>query len=218
MKKIKISELMNGYVDEELQPREGLVDRELVKELVRARVGRRRVQKRRVLLVAAALTVCLGLVGWSCAEVYGERIFQLVGGGQITIGDSGEGRYVEGHPSDGYDENGKPLVVSLEENRLWVVARGQRVDVTDQVDEKTPYVDTWWDWEGNLYYVIVGGTPEDYGWYEGVTVPDGSGGGSGILSSCTDILPGEQNNVEWFTRGQEQVRELWYTRWQENQK
>lgn len=90
--------------------------------------------------------------------------------------------------------------------------------VTDQVDEKTPYVDTWWDGEGNLYYVIVGGTPEDYGWYEGVTVPDGSGGGSGILSSCTDILPGEQNNVEWFTRGQEQVRELWYTRWQENQK
>ena len=218
MKKIKISELMNGYVDEELQPREGLVDRERVKELVRARVGRRRVQKRRVLLVAAALTVCLGLVGCSCAEVYGERIFQLVGGGQITIGDSGEEHYVEDHPSDGYDENGKPLVVSLEENRLWVVARGQRVDVTDQVDEKTPYVDTWWDGEGNLYYVIVGGTPEDYGWYEGVTVPDGSGGGSGILSSCTDISPGEQNNVEWFTRGQEQVRELWYTRWQENQK
>ena len=164
---------MNGYVDEELQPREGLVDRERVKELVRARVGRRRVQKRRVLLVAAALTVCLGLVGWSCAEVYGERIFQLVGGGQITIGDSGEEHYVEAHPSDGYDENGKPLVVSLEENRLWVVARGQRVDVTDQVDEKTPYVDTWWDGEGNLYYVIVGGTPEDYGWYEGVTVRKG---------------------------------------------
>lgn len=193
-------------------------DRERVKELVCARVGRRRVQKRRVLLVAAALTVCLGLVGWSCAEVYGERIFQLVGGGQITIGDSGEEHYVEAHPSDGYDENGKPLLVSLEEDRLWVVARGQRVDVTDQVDEKTPYVDTWWDGEGNLYYVIVGGTPEDYGWYEGVTVPDGSGGGSGILSSCTDISPGEQNNVEWFTRGQEQVRELWYARWQENQK
>lgn len=218
MKKIKISELMNGYVDEELQPREGLVDRERVKELVRARGCRRRVQKRRVLLVAAALAVCLGLVGWSCAEVYGERIFQLVGGGQITIGDSGEEHYVEGHPSDGYDENGKPLVVSLEEDRLWVVARGQRVDVTDQVDEKTPYVDTWWDGEGNLYYVIVGGTPEDYGWYEGVTVPDGSGGGNGVLSSRTDISPEEQTDPEWFTQGCEQVRELWYARWQENQK
>lgn len=156
-------------------------------------------------------------MGWSCAEVYGERIFRLVGGGQITIGDSGEAHYVEAHPSDGYDENGKPLVVSLEEDRLWVVARGQRVDVTDQVDEKTPYVDTWWDGEGNLYYVIVGGTPEDYGWYEGVTVPDGSGGGNGVLSSRTDVSPEEQTDPEWLTQGREQVREQWYARWQENQ-
>ena len=51
MKKLEISKLMNGYVDEELQPKEGLVDRERVKELVRARGCRRRVQKRRVLLV-----------------------------------------------------------------------------------------------------------------------------------------------------------------------
>lgn len=213
MKKLEISKLMNGYLDEELQPKEGLVDRERVKELVRARIGRRRVQKRRVLLAAAVLAVCLGLVGWS----YGERIFQLVGGGQVTIGGSGGEGYGEVHTSDGYDENGQPLVVSLEEGRLWVVARGQRVDVTDRVDEKTPYVDTWWDGEGNLYYVIVGGTPEDYGWYEGVTAPDGSGGGNGVLSSRTDVSPEEQTDPEWLTQGREQVREQWYARWQENQ-
>lgn len=213
MKKLEISKLMNEYVDEELQPKEGLVDRERVKELVRARGCRRRVQKRRVLLVAAALAVCLGLVGWS----YGERIFQLVGGGQVTIGGSGGEGYGEVHTSDGYDENGQPLVVSLEEGRLWVVARGQRVDVTDRVDENTPYVDTWWDGEGNLYYVIVGGTPEDYGWYEGVTAPDGSGGGNGVLSSRTDVSPEEQTDPEWLTQGREQVREQWYARWQENQ-
>lgn len=213
MKKLEISKLMNGYVDEELQPKEGLVDRERVKELVRARMGRRRVQKRRVLLAAAVLAVCLGLVGWS----YGERIFQLVGGGQVTIGGSGGEGYGEVHTSDGYDENGQPLVVSLEEGRLWVVARGQRVDVTDRVDENTPYVDTWWDGEGNLYYVIVGGTPEDYGWYEGVTAPDGSGGGNGVLSSRTDVSPEEQADPEWLTQGREQVREQWYARWQENQ-
>ena len=214
MKKIEISKLMNEYVDEELQPREGLVDRERVKELVRARGCRRRVQKRRVLLVAAALAVCLGLVGWSC----GERIFQLVGGGQVTIGGSMGAGYGEVHTSDGYDENGKPLVVSSEESRLWVVVRGQRVDVTDQVDENTPYVDTWWDEEGNLYYVIVGGTPEDYGWYQGVTAPDGSGGGNGVLSSRTGVSPQEQTDPEWFTRGREQVRALWYAQWNEKQR
>ena len=101
----------------------------------------------------------------------------------------------------------------MEESRLWVVVRGQRVDVTDQVDENTPYVDTWWDEEGNLYYVIVGGTPEDYGWYQGVTAPDGSGGGNGVLSSRTGVSPQEQTDPEWFTRGREQVRELWYAQW-----
>ena len=30
--------------------------------------------------------------------------------------------------------------------------------------------------------IIVGGTPEDYGWFEGVQFPDGSGGGSGVPS------------------------------------
>lgn len=214
MKKVEIYELMNGYVDEELQPREGLVDRERVKELVRARVRRGRLRKRRVLLAAAVLAVCLGLVGWTC----GARILQLVGGGQVTIGGSAGGGYVQAEGSDGYDESGVPLVLSLEEGHLWVVAHGQRVDVTDQVDEKTPYVDTWWDEEGNLYYVIVGGTLEDYGWYQGVTAPDGSGGGNGVLSSCTGVSPEEQTDPEWFTRGQEQVRELWYARWQENQR
>lgn len=214
MKKIEISKLMSKYVDEEFQPKEEeLVDRDRVKKLVRARVHQGRLRKRRMLLVAAVLTVCLGLVGWS----YGERIFQLVGGGQVTIGGGdGEG-YVEAKGSDGYDESGQPLVLSPEEGRLWVVARGQRVDVTDQVDERTPYVDTWWDEEGNLYYVIVGGTTEDYGWFQGVTTPNGSGGGNGVLSSRTDLSSEGQANPEWYTLGQEQVRELWFAQ-RENQK
>ena len=78
--------------------------------------------------------------------------------------------------SDGYDEQGNPVILSLEQDRLWLVARGQRLDVTDQVDEKTPYVDTWWDEEDTLHYVIVGGTTEDYGWFEGIKLADGSGG------------------------------------------
>lgn len=207
MKQIEISKLMSGYVDEEFQPREEvLVDPDRVKELVRTRLHRGRLRKRRMLLAAAVLAACLGLVGWS----YGERIFQLAGGGQVTIGGSGGEGYVETHTSDGYDENGQPLILSLEEGRLWVVAQGQRVDVTDQVDAETPYVDTWWDEEGNLCYVIVGGTPEDYGWYQGVTAPDGSGGGNGVLSSRTGVSPEEQTDPEWFTLGEKQVRELWF--------
>lgn len=207
LKKLEISRLMDDYPDEEFGPEEdGLVNEERVKERVLARVRRGRLKKRRMLLAAAVLAVCLGLVGWS----YGERIYHLLGGGQVVIGGDGAGMgYGEIHMSDGYDENGQPLVVSLEEGRLWFVARGQRVDITEQVDEKTPYVDTWWDEEGNFYYVMAGGTPEDYGWYQGVTAPDGSGGGSGVPSSRTDIPPEELHDPEWLNQGREQVRQLW---------
>ena len=92
--------------------------------------------------------------------------------------------------SDGLDENGDPTIITLEGGRLWFVAGDQRVDVTDQVDEETPYVYTATDEEGNLHYIIVGGTPEDYGWFEGVTAPDGSGGGSG--------RPGRPPGVLWI--------------------
>lgn len=206
MKKLEISRLMDGYLDEEFGPKEGhSLDEERVKEKVRAQLRRRTLKKRRILLAAAVLAICLGLVGWS----YGERIFHLLGGGQVIIGGGAGMGYGEIHMSDGYDENGQPLVVSLEEGRLWFVARGQRVDITDQVDANTPYIDTWWDEEGNLYYVMAGGTPEDYGWYQGVTALDGSGGGNGVLSSRTGVPPEEQTDPEWYALGEEQVRQLW---------
>lgn len=52
---------------------------------------------------------------------------------------------------------------------------GERTDITDLVDEDTPYVHTYTDGEGVLHYFLVGGTPEDYGWFEGLKAPDGSG-------------------------------------------
>lgn len=94
--------------------------------------------------------------------------------------------------SDGKGEEGEPLVVSLEAGRLWFVAGGERTDITDLVDEDTPYVHTYTDGEGVLHYFLVGGTPEDYGWFEGLKAPDGSGGGAGVLSS---VVP-EPGTVE----------------------
>lgn len=206
MKKIEISRLMDEYWDEEFGPEEAcILNEERVKQSVRAQLRQGARKKRRILLAAAVLAACLGLVGWS----YGERIFHLLGGGQVVIGGGAGTGYGEVHMSDGYDENGQPLVVSLEEGRLWFVARGQRVDITGQVDAATPYIDTWWDEEGNFYYLMAGGTPEDYGWYQGVIAPDGSGGGSGIASSRTDISPEELTDPEWLTNGRAQVRQLW---------
>ena len=194
LRKIEIAHMMDAYEEEEFAPEEeALVDPQRVRTAVMGRV--RRGRTRRILLTAAVLAAC-GLAQ------PGDVV--LLNGGQVTIG-AGYGTV---QMSDGYDEQGNPVILSLEQDRLWLVARGQRLDVTDQVDEKTPYVDTWWDEEDTLHYVIVGGTTEDYGWVEGIKLADGSGGGAGVPHSRTD-LPPDAEDPEWLIQGRQQLQALW---------
>ena len=210
LKRIDLFQLMNAFQDEEFEPKEEcFVDENKVKETVLAQVRQKKRKGRTVLMLAAALAACLALAGWT----YGERIYQFISGSQVTISGSagmGSGTITM---SDGLDENGDPTIISLEDGRLWFVAGGQRVDVTDQMDEETPYVYTVTDEENNLHYIIVGGTPEDYGWFEGVQFPDGSGGGSGVPHSRTDLPTGTEDPA-WLTAGKEQVQELWREQYQ----
>ena len=150
------------------------------------------------------LAACLVLAGWS----YGEQIYQFFSGGWVSIGGADDGPTIA--MSNGLDENGEPTIISLENGRLWFVADGQRVDVTSQVNENTPYVWTQWEKNGGLHYIIVGGTPEDYGWFEGIELPGDSGGGSGMFHSREDI-PWEEfvQDPDWYRAGLSQVEELW---------
>ena len=207
MKRIDLFQLMNAFQDEEFEPKEEyFVNENKVKEAVLAQVRQKKRKGRKVLALAAVLAACLALAGWG----YGERIYQFISGSQVTIsgsGGMGSGTVIM---SDGRDENGDPTIITLEGGRLWFVAGGQQVDVTDQVDEETPYVWTQWLEDGSLHYIIVGGTPEDYGWNEGIKFPDGSGGGSGMLHSREDI-PWEEfiQDPNWYEAGLRQVEELW---------
>lgn len=214
LKKLELSRFMDAYRDAEFEPKEEvLVNREAIKKTVMGTVRKKRRTARKAVVLAAALAACLALVGFT----WGEQIIQLMSGGQVIIGQTGiGGGYGTVTMSDGYDEEGNPTVIAQEEGRLWFVADGQRLDVTDRMDDETPYVHTLVDEQGNLHYWIVGGTPEDYGWYEGVKLPDGSGGGSGIMHSRTD-LPQDEVLAEpgWYQLGKEQVEELWRTEiWQ----
>ena len=207
MKRIDLFQLMNAFQDEEFEPKEEcFVDENKVKETVLAQVRQKKRKGRTVLMLAAALAACLALAGWT----YGERIYQFISGSQVTISGSagmGSGTITM---SDGLDENGDPTIISLENGRLWFVADGQGVDVTSQVNENTPYVWTQWEKNGGLHYIIVGGTPEDYGWFEGIELPGDSGGGSGMLHSREDI-PWEEfvQDPDWYRAGLSQVEELW---------
>ena len=206
--KVDISRLMDAYEDTEFMPEEEMfVDTERIKrEVIKTVKGKRRTA-RRMAIVAAVLAACLALAGWT----YGEQIYQFFSGGWVSIGGADDGPTMA--MSNGLDENGDPTIISLENSRLWFVADGQRIDVTSQVNENTPYVWTQWEKDGGLHYIIVGGTPEDYGWFEGIELPGDSGGGSGVFHSRTDLSQAEQlEDPDWYTAGLEQVEELWEER------
>ena len=161
MKRIDLFQLMNAFQDEEFEPEEEcFVDRNKVKETVLTQVRQKKRKGRKVLVLAAALAACLALIGWT----YGEKIYPLLTTVDAAIGNGSETVYI----SAGSYENGGNGIIELEEGRLWFLVEGQRLDITDQVDEKTPYVWTRWERNGDLHYVLVGGTPEDYGWAEGI--------------------------------------------------
>ena len=207
-RKLDISRLMDAYEDTEFMPEEEIsVDTERIKrEVIKTVKGKRRTA-RRMAIVAAVLAACLALAGWT----YGEQIYQFFSGGWVSIGGADDGPTMA--MSNGLDENGDPTIISLENSRLWFVADGQRIDVTSQVNENTPYVWTQWEKDGGLHYIIVGGTPEDYGWFEGIELPGDSGGGSGVFHSRTDLSQAEQlEDPDWYTAGLEQVEELWEER------
>ena len=207
-RRLDLSRLMDAYEDTEFMPEEEiLVDTEHIKrEVIKTVKGKRRTA-RRMAIVAAVLAACLALAGWT----YGEQIYQFFSGGWVSIGGADDGPTMA--MSNGLDENGDPTIISLENSRLWFVADGQRIDVTSQVNENTPYVWTQWEKDGGLHYIIVGGTPEDYGWFEGIELPGDSGGGSGVFHSRTDLSQAEQlEDPDWYTAGLEQVEELWEER------
>ena len=94
---------------------------------------------------------------------------RVITGGQLSIGEN----YASISLSTGYDEAGTPLVVSWEAGRLWFVADGQHIDITDRINESTPYIYSSEDDEGNRTVVVVGGEPERCGWMERWEAADG---------------------------------------------
>ena len=85
------------------------------------------------------------------------------------------------------DDNYRPAEVR--DGRLWFTVDGQETDITDLVDEETPYIYTRIDpISGAEGYVVVGGTPENFGWAEFYMV-DGTSGAFGMsVNSSEEVL------------------------------
>ncbi|MBD5168703.1 MAG: hypothetical protein HDT20_01010 [Oscillibacter sp.] len=136
-------------------------------------------QPRRRRFPAAKLVLAAALVlgGLLCVAsgVPGRSPYHFANGGSFSI-DAYGSRFACGDSSY--------CPVEIRDGRMWLIVDGQETDITDLVDEETPYIYTRTDpISGIEGYMIVGGTPEDFGWAEFCVGDDFGAAGTAINGS-----------------------------------
>lgn len=109
----------------------------------------------KVLVLAAALAVgcALSIAAGLPAQVYNF----MSGGSMMNMPGSDYGEFVMSPDNP----------VTLEDGRIWLTTNGEKLDITDKMDENTPYIQEHTDpATGNKGYFVAGGTPERFGWAE----------------------------------------------------
>lgn len=197
MKRLEISKLMDEYQDNEFFPDGGSsADTQAVKARVLAQADtakRHRIPPLKAVLLAAAL----GLASVLCiAAGLPMKTYQLFTGGtmQADVEMNGPNRHICYDLRDAFPED--PLV--LENNRLWLVLNGDRTDITDRIDMETPYVIDYTDPETGLKSsLILGGTPEDFGWCLWQELPNLGGYGAYSHNDRNDYVVLDGVTYEW---------------------
>ena len=150
---------MNHY--QHMMKQVALSDRkkeEIMEQLETKGTQKRRMPKARTMILAAALAVgCL--LSIAAAANLPARVYNFISGGQYLM--------APGVNEVNITVGGEVAPVKAENGRLWFEADGQRLDITDKVDENTPYIFERTDpVTGEKGCVVVGGTVEDFGWIE----------------------------------------------------
>ena len=162
MKEYKISEIMEDYTDNEFFVEgEQTVDTEkAVSELLgQVKSRKKRIKPLFKVLIAAAAAVVLA--GAATAATIAVSSFTTATNLKVT------GTYNNVHT----DSSEEIVPIRVEEgNRLIFTADGDYTDITDLVDENTPYIYRYINDMGYECYVIVGGTAGNYGYVDLYTV------------------------------------------------
>ena len=140
---------------------------------------KRRLLKAGKIALAAALAVGCVL---SIAAGLPAQVYNFVSGGQTVVQPgTGDASFTLGD-----DEEGP---VSVENGRLMLTADGQELDITNKVDENTPYILERVDPETKQKgYVVAGGTVDKFGWAEFFLAEDGTCSLTGLNYADTYLL------------------------------
>lgn len=126
---------------------------------------KRRMPKVTKIVLAAALAVGCVL---SIAAGLPAQVYNFVSGGQTVV--------QPGTGDTSFTLNGDVAgPVSVENGRLMCTADGRKLDITDKVDENTPYILERTDPNTKQKgYVVAGGTVDNFGWAEFFLAEDGT--------------------------------------------
>lgn len=154
----------------------------------------------RMALIAAVLAAGCLLTVAVAAGLPG-KLYGFATGGRGVVIPGGEAWY------DVDIEEGPVSPAEVRDGRLWFVADGQEIDITDLVDENTPYIYARTDVDsGERGYIIVGGTPEDFGFAEYTQI--GSVSFSMSENASTDYVTLDGETIPYDELTDEQLKRV----------
>ena len=160
--------------------------------------GKRKHFPVRAMVLAAALAVGCVL---SIAAGLPAQVYNFMSGGTFTT-EPGMGQIL-------IPEGEESVPIKEEDGRLWFVAGGQKLDITDKVDESTPYIYEHTDAAtGQKGYVVAGGTVDDFGWVEIVLLGETCGMSGDNYSTVSLVRPQEDGGE--VTIGSANQNKLWF--------
>ena len=133
----------------------------------------------RILITAAVVAAALTAGALAASGVL-SRIPLLTGGQiEVSYGTRPDG---SGYADISRSTDVENCPIEVRDGVVWFTTEtGEEVDITGQFSETEPYVYSYTDSVGARHDVVVGGTPENYGYFEYAYSEDGSfGGGAGV--------------------------------------
>ena len=162
-KEIDITKIMDDYTDNEfgIEGEQAVDTEKAVSDLLaQVKPKKKRVKPLiKVLVAAVAVAVLAGAVTATTLIVQGG--YRTPSGMTVSYeADENNSRVV-------VDVTNQVAPIKVEKgNRLFFTGHGQYIDITELVDENTPYIYSYENYEGDTCYVAVGGAAGDYGYLE----------------------------------------------------
>ena len=163
----------------------------------------KKIRRPALALVAVFVIAAMSLTAFAYGGTIVERVYTLMTGGTVEHGITEDGvSYASG--STTLDEVTAPVELR-DDGRLYFVANGEDIDITDQCSYETPYIYECTGPDGLRHAFIVGGDPDAIGWAEFMWNEDGMP----EAGSAAFGTPGGAEDAPWLDVGKNELNLPW---------